>query len=359
MFSMCSQYSTVTTVALMAQTSAAVKFPAAVAVLMAVALMQLSAAATPPRAPPPIGKLGCDTTCGNVSVPYPFGFGPSHCYWPGLNLTCDTSQQGPPRLLLGDGTLQVTYISHQVTDPTVRVLRVGSVINSTALGGGGGNWTAPFGSGFTEHGYLLSFDNELVVFGCNVVATLHADGIGVESTNTPGRIGGCASLCAKKFNSGGEYFVDTDPSDDVIYSRSGDCSGTAGCCESPVTMPAPPREVQVVRLNSQSDTVEENQMPVNVFVAEKGWVQRLSNTSVRADEVREVPFVLKWSVTRGLPPVRKLRDTNFCADEVHRMLCKSRNSICWNAIPGTGYTCQCDIGYDGNPYLAGDGGCQG
>ncbi|CAO2148071.1 unnamed protein product [Urochloa humidicola] len=183
----------------MAPTSAALLFPAAAAALIAMAMLQLSAA----TAAPPIGQPGCNTTCGNVSVPYPFGFGDSRCYWPGLNLTCDTSSN-PPRLLLGDGTLRVTNISLQTdTDPTVRVVRVGSVINATAAGAGPGIWSAPFGRGFTEHGYLLAFGNELVVFGCNVVATLHADGIGgPTTTNTPGRIGGCSSLCAKKFDNG-------------------------------------------------------------------------------------------------------------------------------------------------------------
>nr|CAB3491171.1 unnamed protein product [Digitaria exilis] len=326
-------------------------FSAAVAALMAMALMP-SAAAAQPQAPP-IGLDGCLTACGDVSVPYPFGFGHSGnttCYWPGLNLTCDTSQGGHPRLLLGDGTLRVIGINISDSDPTVRVVRVGSLINSTA----GTGWNAPFGHGFTEHGYLLSSDNELIVVGCNVVATLHADGIGpANSNNTAGRIGGCASLCTKKFNSGGEFRIDMD---DVKYGPGGDCSdGTSGCCRAPVTMPAPPREVQAVRLNSRSDTVEENQLPVNVFVAESGWI---SNVSVHADEVRDVPFVLKWSVTHGLPPGPELDDRSFCTDEVQRMLCKSNNSICWNAIPGPGYTCQCEVGYEGNPYLAGAGGCK-
>jgi len=112
--------------------SAAVVLPAAAAALMALALqLSAAAAATPPPAPAPIGLPVCNTTCCNVSVPYPFGFGPSRCYWPGFNLTCDTSRSHqPPRLLLnGDGSLRVAEIF--MWNQTVRVMRTGSIINTT------------------------------------------------------------------------------------------------------------------------------------------------------------------------------------------------------------------------------------
>jgi hypothetical protein len=89
----------------------------AAAALVASQPQQLSAAVC--QQGPPVGLYGnCTTICGDVIVPYPFGL-TAGCYLPGFNLTCNTSQT-PPRLFLGDGTLQVVDIS--LENSTVRVL---------------------------------------------------------------------------------------------------------------------------------------------------------------------------------------------------------------------------------------------
>ena len=64
----------------------------------------------------PVALSGCPEACGNVSVPYPFGFRQG-CFRKGFNLTCDETRR-PSKLLLGDG-VEVDAIS--LADGTVHV----------------------------------------------------------------------------------------------------------------------------------------------------------------------------------------------------------------------------------------------
>ncbi|XBH82187.1 hypothetical protein VPH35_070885 [Triticum aestivum] len=142
-------------------------FSTAAALLLVALPLSTGAAAAPA---PSLGTSACDTSCGNISVWYPFGIGPSYCYHsPGFNLTCDRSSS-PPRLLLGDRTLQVSGLYNS----QVEVIYTGE-LNGT------------LGGGLSDSGpYTVSDSNSFILVGCNARATLRNGDMIMSS---------CASFC--------------------------------------------------------------------------------------------------------------------------------------------------------------------
>ncbi|KAL6655027.1 hypothetical protein ACP70R_005853 [Stipagrostis hirtigluma subsp. patula] len=304
-------------------------------------MLLLAAAARLMAAARPIGLPNCPTRCGDVSVPYPFGIQPG-CYLPGFNLTCDTTYS-PPRLLLGNGVLQVTDISldsstvhargpdiHMDTgyhiDPVTRFRANGTW--------GGGGW------GFGDNSpYLLSEShNEFIFSGCNVFAELLLHGSNMVITS-------CGSLC--------------DPSADNLQQlcpplngrHCNKCSGI-GCCQVPVAIAHASYDVRLVGFANGDPTF-------SVLIAEEGWFHQniTSKTLTTA-----IPVVLAWVARSNAlkEPNRTLQGNAACLDSGHHM-CHSSYSSCTTVThvyddQDNGYTCKCWDGYQGNPYLP--DGCQ-
>ncbi|RLM69092.1 putative wall-associated receptor kinase-like 16 [Panicum miliaceum] len=143
---------------------------------------------------PMIGLANCTTRCGDVSVPYPFGIGRG-CHLKGFDLTCNTSY-APPRLFLGDGTLEVVAIS--LANATMRVRgpqgdtdMSGSVWKSD--GTTNGTWGGP-GWGLRDDApYILSDEhNEFVLSGCHLYVELLVAGGSDDQV-----INSCVSTCTR------------------------------------------------------------------------------------------------------------------------------------------------------------------
>ncbi|KAF8758096.1 hypothetical protein HU200_010761 [Digitaria exilis] len=105
---------------------------AAVATIATLLMLPSSIGGAAPAAAAATGPEGsiinCTTSCGNISIQYPFGIEPGCYHGPGFNLTCrnDAASHAHghrrlPKLFLGDGTVQVLDIS--VEDSTVRIRR--------------------------------------------------------------------------------------------------------------------------------------------------------------------------------------------------------------------------------------------
>uniref|UniRef100_A0A0E0B6L9 Protein kinase domain-containing protein n=1 Tax=Oryza glumipatula TaxID=40148 RepID=A0A0E0B6L9_9ORYZ len=329
---------------------------------MSLALLQLWSVEAQVSGPPP---ASCPDRCGDVRVPYPFGIRDG-CHLPGFRLTCDATR-APPRLMLGNGTLQVVDIS--LANSTVRALDLAGAVNFTydvskLAPSGSGTW-ASLGTVAGAGPYVVSEQrNRLVVTGCNVQATLAG-----ENTNI---IGGCSSFCPVS-----EMFTSVVATTPVVPGAGGDnatdggftCSGT-GCCETPIAIGRPSYLVQFLSLDQNQELT--GKLPVAVRIAERGWFEGVagellnsSNSDSAAALRTPVPVVLEWVVSPTLEAVLQgvtgqfADDRNWsCPADAARSACRSSDSFCSNVTGNyrRGYVCRCRRGYGGNPYVA--GGCQ-
>ncbi|KAL0424673.1 UNVERIFIED_CONTAM: Wall-associated receptor kinase-like 8 [Sesamum radiatum] len=126
-----------------------------------------------------LAKRGCQDTCGNVTIPYPFGIG-SQCYAnSSFGVICENSTI-PPRLFLSSMQLQILNISLY---GTVRVVQPVSAMNCS-----GELKTQSLGKSLVGSPFTISaLQNSLTVLGCRNSVWLRANR---TTTN-----GGCMAIC--------------------------------------------------------------------------------------------------------------------------------------------------------------------
>lgn len=145
-----------------------------------------------------VSKPGCQSQCGNVTIPYPFGIGPGCFLSRWFELTCNTTFN-PPKPFIGGLTIL------DISDSTFRVAnkvasrcydQFGNVTDDESISTNLG-WTSPF---------TFSERNQFTLIGCDDLAVFQGP---LQANFTSG----CISLC-------------TQP-DQV---SNGSCAGV-GCCQ--------------------------------------------------------------------------------------------------------------------------------
>ncbi|XP_059631718.1 putative wall-associated receptor kinase-like 16 [Cornus florida] len=260
-------------------------------------------AATPTSAQ---GLPGCRHSCGNLTIPYPFGIG-KVCYldeW--FLITCDDYSNKP---FLGTNHLPVLNISLngelQVLSPIAY-----DCYNKSVRSGHNDPWMRLFN-------YSISYTrNKFMAIGCDTNAYLMHF---VENKY----LTDCMSICVT-----------------MNDSENGLCSGI-GCCQTPI-----PQGVSDFKLSvrSMSNTNGHMRMldfnPCSfAFVVEEGKYNFSKVDLYNFSNIEELPLVLDWAI-------RSRTCEEACGN----------NSKCYKSDNISGYRCNCSEGYQGNPYLP--NGCQ-
>ncbi|XP_043700134.1 wall-associated receptor kinase 2-like [Telopea speciosissima] len=288
-------------------------------------LIQIFPAAVATLSTFPIAKPGCRDICGNVSVPYPFGFGSNNCYRDTtFEVTCNDTYYNPPILFFGN--TEVLNISLQ---GQIRILNFvgrhcydskGNTISSNYPLFNMNN--SPFTISDTE--------NKFTALGCDTYAYINgSDGKQFRS--------GCVMSCTNK--------------DDLM---NGSCTGI-GCCQTSIPKGFRSFEISVGSFYNHISVYDFNPCSY-VFVVDYNWynfsTSDLLNFTNEIDEsgYARVPMVFDWAINWP-----KNQSNRSCEEAMkdNSYEC-GNNTICSVSKNGVGYICNCSQGYQGNPYL----GCQ-
>ncbi|KAL1193040.1 Wall-associated receptor kinase 2 [Cardamine amara subsp. amara] len=251
---------------------------------------------------------GCPSTCGNVTIEYPFGTSPD-CYYAEddtFNLTCNETEK--QLFFRNIPVINVTHSGELRILADISYTCYDSQTNST-------NWSYnTFGMG----NLTLSVKNMFTAVGCDTYAFLSTYGVRNYSS-------GCMSVCGS------------------APETNGECSGN-GCCQTSVPRGNNYFRVRPYTFTNYSDVQRYNNCSY-AFLVENGSfnfdaVEDLKNLR----DVTSFPVVLDWSI--GKQTCKQVGNTHICRG----------NSTCFDSIRGTGYNCKCFEGFEGNPYLL--DGCQ-
>ncbi|KAL2500470.1 Wall-associated receptor kinase 2 [Forsythia ovata] len=263
-----------------------------------------------------IAKLGCESKCGELTVPYPFGIGlGTKCSIDSLfEVNCNTTFN-PPKPFISTGNLEIIDISND----TLRIKNwvAAACYNQT------GNITRqnPVEINFTGTPYSFSDSNKFTVVGCDDLAVIQGNS-GRNFTS------GCLSLCSKK--------------EDLI---DGFCTGI-GCCQTSIPksltafyseLGSPRNHTEVWSFDPCGYAFLGDQ---DVF---KFRTSDFSDEKFQNRTIENVPIVIDWVIGSQNCSEAKKSVEYACL----------QNSDCVDSDTGLGgYRCNCSKGYEGSPYLS-------
>ncbi|CAJ2674908.1 unnamed protein product [Trifolium pratense] len=267
---------------------------------------------------------GCNYTCGDIQIPYPFGIGNSTtldhttCYMDSkfeFELTCVNSTliRGENIQVLNinpQGQMEMKFfVSHLCTD---------SNSNNTEKA------NKPFlrDPTFT----ISSTENKFITVGCDSYGYLNSNFKGATYST------GCLTRC-----------YDYDPKM-VNGNNTGKCTGL-GCCQ--VDIPSLMKNITIQTFRFPTSTLSQEQEDCSYsFIAKQG------SYNFSADHINNLPnltfpMVVNWAIKS---------ESCLIAQTTNSYACKENSECVDDDLDYDGYRCKCLEGFEGNPYLP--GGCR-